>query len=44
MVTHDPVAALSADRIVFLRDGHIAGETPTHVDDVRARIERFLSA
>ena len=26
MVTHDPVAASYADRIVFLEDGHIAGE------------------
>ncbi len=43
MVTHDPIAALTADRVVFLRDGRIAGETPTHVDDVRARIDRFLN-
>jgi putative ABC transport system ATP-binding protein len=26
MVTHDPVAASYADRIVFLADGKIAGE------------------
>ena len=26
MVTHDPAAAASADRIVFLRDGKLAGE------------------
>ena len=26
MVTHDPVAASYADRIVFLEDGRIAGE------------------
>jgi len=26
MVTHDPAAAAIADRIVFLRDGHVAGE------------------
>ncbi|MFD4374211.1 ABC transporter ATP-binding protein [Streptomyces sp. NPDC058486] len=31
MVTHDPVAAARADRVVFLVDGHLAGEltTPT---------------
>ena len=28
MVTHDPAAAATADRIVFLRDGRIAGEVP----------------
>jgi putative ABC transport system ATP-binding protein len=28
MVTHDPSAAAVADRIVFLRDGRIAGEVP----------------
>ena len=28
MVTHDPAAAATADRIVFLRDGKIAGEIP----------------
>jgi putative ABC transport system ATP-binding protein len=28
MVTHDPAAAATADRVVFLRDGHIAGEVP----------------
>jgi putative ABC transport system ATP-binding protein len=26
MVTHDPAAAASADRVVFLRDGRLAGE------------------
>jgi putative ABC transport system ATP-binding protein len=26
MVTHDPAAAAQADRVVFLRDGQIAGE------------------
>jgi putative ABC transport system ATP-binding protein len=26
MVTHDPVAAATADRVVFLADGRIAGE------------------
>jgi len=28
MVTHDPAAAATADRIVFLRDGKVAGEIP----------------
>ena len=28
MVTHDPGAAAIADRVVFLRDGHVAGEIP----------------
>jgi putative ABC transport system ATP-binding protein len=28
MVTHDPAAAARADRIVYLRDGEIAGEIP----------------
>jgi putative ABC transport system ATP-binding protein len=27
MVTHDPVTAAAADRVVFLRDGRIAGES-----------------
>ncbi|MEX2501228.1 MAG: ABC transporter ATP-binding protein [Trueperaceae bacterium] len=38
MVTHDPNAALVADRIVFLRDGRISGEIETDDDDARARI------
>ncbi len=41
MVTHDPVAAQAADRVVFLRDGRVAGETAG--PQVRADIERFLS-
>jgi putative ABC transport system ATP-binding protein len=28
MVTHDPAAAARADRVVFLRDGQVAGEVP----------------
>jgi putative ABC transport system ATP-binding protein len=28
MVTHDPAAAAIADRVVFLRDGRLAGEVP----------------
>jgi putative ABC transport system ATP-binding protein len=28
MVTHDPTAAAAADRVIFLRDGRLAGEVP----------------
>jgi putative ABC transport system ATP-binding protein len=28
MVTHDPVAASYADRVVFLRDGRLVGDLP----------------
>ena len=42
MVTHDPNAALHADRIVFLRDGRVSGETATGENDARAIIERFV--
>jgi putative ABC transport system ATP-binding protein len=28
MVTHDPSAAAVADRVIFLRDGRVAGEVP----------------
>ncbi len=41
MVTHDPVAAQTADRVVFLRDGRVAGETAG--PQARSDIERFLS-
>jgi putative ABC transport system ATP-binding protein len=38
MVTHDPVAASCADRVVFLADGRVTGElldpTPQRVLDV----------
>ena len=44
MVTHDPLAAQVADRIVFLRDGRIAGETLTADTDVRSSIEAFLGS
>lgn len=44
MVTHDPAAALYADRVVFLRDGRIAGETLTSTPDARSDIDSFLSA
>ena len=39
MVTHDPVAAAHADRVVFLRDGRVVGELaePT-ADAVAARL------
>ena len=39
MVTHDPVAASRADRVVFLADGRIAGEIlRPEVDAVAARM------
>jgi putative ABC transport system ATP-binding protein len=42
MVTHDPVAAARADRVVFLADGRIAGtlDRPT-AETVAARMTRF---
>ena len=42
MVTHDPKAALFAERIVFLRDGRIVGETRTDDAEARTRIEDFV--
>ncbi|GEM46173.1 ABC transporter ATP-binding protein [Deinococcus cellulosilyticus] len=42
MVTHDPAAALCAEKIIFLRDGEIVGETRTASPDARARIEEFV--
>jgi len=44
MVTHDPAAALVADRIVFLRDGRVAGETRTKDADSRQVIDTFLAS
>ena len=41
MVTHDPNAALRADRIVFLRDGRVAGEVAAADPDARHRIATF---
>ncbi len=39
MVTHDPVAASHADRVVFLADGRIAGEMrQPGVDEIAARM------
>lgn len=42
MVTHDANAAMYADRIVFLRDGRVSGETTTHDSDARSLIERLV--
>jgi putative ABC transport system ATP-binding protein len=42
MVTHNPRAALIADRIVFLRDGELSGETSSGDEEARERIERFV--
>jgi len=41
MVSHDPNAAMVADRIVFLRDGRVAGEVATGDEDAHARIAEF---
>ncbi|WP_045692855.1 ABC transporter ATP-binding protein [Streptomyces rubellomurinus] len=45
MVTHDPVAASYADRVVFLRDGRLAGELerPT-AEQVAARMTALETA
>jgi putative ABC transport system ATP-binding protein len=42
MVTHDPKAALYADRIIFLKDGQISGETNTNTTQVTKLIESFV--
>ena len=42
MVTHDPKTALHADRILFLEDGRVAGETPTRDTAAKAVIESFV--
>lgn len=42
MVTHDPKAALYADRIIFLNDGEISGETSTSATQVTKLIESFV--
>ncbi|HWV85460.1 MAG TPA: ABC transporter ATP-binding protein [Capillimicrobium sp.] len=42
MVTHDPVAAAHADRVVFLADGRIVGEVGhPSADDVLDRLKRL---
>jgi putative ABC transport system ATP-binding protein len=41
MVTHDPQAARTADRIVFLRDGRLAGEAGTQETDIPSIIEQL---
>ncbi|WP_406438041.1 ABC transporter ATP-binding protein [Streptomyces sp. NBC_00631] len=42
MVTHDPVAASYADRVVFLVDGRVGGElTGAHADDIATRMTRL---
>ncbi|MFD4261756.1 ABC transporter ATP-binding protein [Streptomyces sp. NPDC058534] len=42
MVTHDPVAASHADRVVFLVDGRVNGElTGAGADDIAARMTRL---
>jgi putative ABC transport system ATP-binding protein len=42
MVTHDPKAALFADRIVFLQDGAVVGEARTADAAAREAIENFV--
>ena len=42
MVTHDPTAAMVADRIVFLTDGRVSGQTSTAETDARSVIERYV--
>ncbi|MGW2171323.1 ABC transporter ATP-binding protein [Streptomyces sp. NPDC001705] len=45
MVTHDPVAASYADRVVFLTDGHVHGElTGAGADDIASRMTRLEAA
>ena len=42
MVSHDPGAALYADKIVFLRDGAVSGHASTADTDAREVIERYV--
>ncbi|MBX3139549.1 MAG: ABC transporter ATP-binding protein [Trueperaceae bacterium] len=44
MVTHDPAAATVADRIVFLRDGRVAGDVSAKGTEVRQAIDMFLAS
>ena len=41
MVTHDPRAAATADRVVFLADGHVVADLadPTEADVIAAMKE-----
>ena len=41
-VTHDVRAAMTADRIVFLRDGAVSGEVAVDGTDVTHLVERYL--
>lgn len=43
MVTHDPAAAMVADRVVFLRDGEVAGSTLTAEAGARRSVDEFLA-
>jgi putative ABC transport system ATP-binding protein len=42
MVTHDPVAASYADRVVFLRDGRLVGDLPDPTPPIVAERMTFL--
>ena len=44
IVTHDPVAAAHADRVVFLADGRIAGELRAPSADAVAKRMTHLGA
>jgi putative ABC transport system ATP-binding protein len=45
MVTHDPVAASCADRVVFLVDGRVHGElTGADAEDIAARMTKLEAA
>lgn len=44
MVTHDRTAALTADRIVFLRDGSVVGQTLTSDASAAADVDDFLAS
>jgi putative ABC transport system ATP-binding protein len=42
MVTHDPKAAMYADRIIFLEDGKLSGESRTDTTQIHKIIEQFV--
>lgn len=45
MVTHDPVAAAYADRVVFLVDGRVDGEVAgAGAEDIAARMTKLEAA